>query len=116
MCRITWIGSVIKGNCFRWSVNGESDMNDSRSVRETRTVATELVESLMHRGQQAGIHLARLILLDESEEGGAYRLFACALVQQLQHWPHGMEAIGEDDVVSMLRSAARELIAESWEE
>jgi len=91
-------------------------MGGRGSPRETQVAAAELVESLRHRDPRSGIHLARLILADEPEDGGAYRLFVCALTRQLRRWPKERLAIGEDDVVAMLRSAARELLAEHWEE
>ena len=95
--------------------NGGSDMGGG-SPHETQAAAAELVESLRHRDMRSGIHLARLILADEPGDGSAYRLFICALTRQLRRWSKGVQAIREDDVVTMLRSAARELLAERWEE
>ena len=91
-------------------------MNDKNTQHGTRTAAAGQARALPHRDQQADIQLAHLVMEDESEEGGAYRLFARALARQLRRRRGSVQAIGEEDVIAMLRSAARELLAERKEE
>ena len=87
-------------------------MSKGLSQNRIQATASELARSLAHRDRQAGVHLARLLLVDESVEESAYRLFACALARQLRRWPRGVTTIDQVDVVLMLRSAAHELLAE----
>jgi hypothetical protein len=91
-------------------------MNSERPLHRPQTADADVSGPFVHEDRQCSIQLARLILADEPEEGCAYRLFARGLAHQIQHWNQGVLAIGEDDVVTMLRSAARELLAEHWEE
>ena len=79
---------------------------------DIQAAATGLACSLAQKNQSAGIYLARLILADATDEGSAYRLFARALTHQLQQWPGKLAAIQGDDLIRMMRGAARELISE----
>ena len=71
---------------------------------------------MAQKNQNAGIHLARLILADRTDEGCAYRLFARALTHQLRQWTGKLQTAQEDDVIRMLKGAARELIGEDWDD
>ncbi|MBN1582089.1 MAG: hypothetical protein JXA89_15405, partial [Anaerolineae bacterium] len=88
----------------------------NRHEHPFQAIAGDLVDSLSRRDRQAGIHLARLVLADESDEEGAYRALAHALAEQLRHWPGKIQTIREDDMVKLIKAAARELLDQSWEE
>jgi len=79
---------------------------------DIQAAATGLASSLAHKNQSAGVYLARLILADTSDEGSTYQLFARALTHQLRQWSGKLAAIQGDDVIRMMRGAARELIGE----
>lgn len=80
--------------------------NDSRK-RDIQTAAADLANCLIEQNSYAGIYLARLLLADK---GNVYRLFTRALAQRLQRWP--TKVMEEDDVLLVLRAAARDLVGE----
>ena len=88
-------------------------MSAEKPRREIRGAASRLTDSLTCGGPEADMHLARLILADGPEESCAYRAFARALARQLQGWVKTGQPMREDDVVRMLRAAARELVDEA---
>jgi hypothetical protein len=83
---------------------------------DVQAAAIGLASSLAQKNQSAGIYLARLILADMADEGSAYRLFTRALTHQLRQWPGKLATIQGDDVIRMMRGAARELISEDWDD
>lgn len=83
---------------------------------DVQAAAIGLASSLAQKNQSAGIYLARLILADMADEGSAYRLFTRALAYQLRQWPGKLATIQGDDVIRMMRGAARELISEDWDD
>lgn len=82
-------------------------MSDDKRKTEIRTAAADLANSLIAGDHYAGLHLARLLAIDEDD---SFRLFARAMADQLQRWPTRM--MQEDDVLMVMRAAARDLIGE----
>jgi hypothetical protein len=85
-------------------------MIDKARKTEIRTAAADLANSLIAGDHYASLHLARLLAADGS---GACRLFARAVAERLQRWPTRMIPtwmIQEEDVLMVLRAAARELV------
>ena len=80
-------------------------MFDDVRKTEISTAATDLATSLIQGDHYASLHLARLLVADESK---ACRLFARAVAERLQRWPTKM--MQEDDVLMVLRAAARDLV------
>lgn len=58
-------------------------IDDTRKI-EIRTATADLATSLIQGNHYAGLHLARLLVADESK---ACRLFARAVPERLQRWP-----------------------------
>jgi hypothetical protein len=82
-------------------------MSDDKRKTEIRTAAVDLANSLIAGDLYAGLHLARLLAADEEN---SFRLFARAVADRLQRWP--TQAMEEDDVLVVMRAAARALIGE----
>jgi hypothetical protein len=91
-------------------------MVEHRHESEREAAADDLADSLVHKDRRASVHLARLLLADESAEGGVFRPFARTLARQLRRWSGTIQAIEEGDVEKMLRVAAREIVGEMWDE
>ena len=84
------------------------------SAHNKRETVDDLINALHHHDRHAAALLARIILTDRSDEGGAYRAFIRALTQQLRDWSGDLQLIPEDDVAKMMRAAARELDKATW--
>ena len=82
-------------------------MSDDACKTEIRTAAADLANSLITGDHYAGLHLARLLVADEDN---SCRLFARAMAEQLQRWP--IRVMQEDDVLLVMRAAARDLVGE----
>jgi hypothetical protein len=91
-------------------------IKSDRHANEVQAAAADLVASLALENQNASIHLARLLLADRDDDGSTYRLFIRAFAQQLRRWTGRLQAIQEEDVARMLKSAACELIREDWDD
>jgi hypothetical protein len=81
-------------------------MIDDKHKAEIRTAAADLATSLIQGDHYASLHLARLLAADENK---ACRLFARAVAERLQRWPTAK--MQEDDVLMVLRAAARDLVS-----
>jgi hypothetical protein len=88
-------------------------MKDSSAHNKQETM-DDLINALHHHNRHAGALLAQIILTDRGDEGGAYQAFVRALTQQLRHWSGDLQFIQEDDLVKMMRAAARELEKGRW--
>ena len=84
-------------------------------AHENEETVDQLIESLHHYDRRAGVLLARLILTDLGDEGGSYRAFVRALTKHLRRWPGRLQTMQEDDLASMMRAAARELVKGTWD-
>ncbi len=93
-----------------------SSTGENRDEDEVHCAAADLAGALSHRDRQAGVHLARLILAEAREEGSAYRTFARALAHQLRAWSKGAVSVREEEMVRLLRAAAREVLDEERDE
>ena len=59
-------------------------MIDDARKTEIRTAAADLANSLVAGDHYASLHLARLLIADESD---SCKLFAQAVSERLQRWP-----------------------------
>ena len=80
-------------------------IDDARKM-EIHKAAEDLATGLIQGDHYASLHLARLLVADESK---ACRLFARAVAERLQRWPTAK--MQEDDVLMVLRAAARDLVS-----
>ena len=100
-----------------WTIYREGVDDELRpNTNQIQAAAADLAASLAQGNQSASIHLARLILADRLEDQSTYQLLVHALTQQMRRWTGRLQAIREEDVARMLKSAARELIREDWDD